>query len=98
MNRILSVIATAAAVLAFEVSAGDAAYIGNAPWCAVVNTGAGAVEWDCEYPSVQACVPNVVAGNRGFCGLNPYYSPAYSSVRPNGAAHMRRVRRSTHSH
>jgi hypothetical protein len=33
MNRILLVIATAVAVLAFEVSAGDAAYIGNAPWC-----------------------------------------------------------------
>jgi hypothetical protein len=55
MNRILLVIATAVAVLAFEVSAGDAAYIGNAPWCAVVNIGAGDVEWDCEYPSVQAC-------------------------------------------
>jgi hypothetical protein len=44
MNRILVVIATAAAVLAFEVSSGDAAYIGNAPWCAVVNIGAGAVD------------------------------------------------------
>jgi Protein of unknown function (DUF3551) len=94
MNRILLVIATAAAVLAFEVSAGDAAYIGNAPWCAVVNIGAGAVEWDCEYPSVQACAPNVVAGNRGFCGLNPYYSPPP----PYGATHIRRARRSTHNH
>jgi Protein of unknown function (DUF3551) len=93
MNRILLVIATAAAVLAFAVSAGDAAYIGNAPWCAVVNIGAGAVDWDCEYPSAQACAPNVVAGNRGFCGLNPYYS----SVPPNGAAHIRRLRRSRHS-
>ena len=63
MNRILVVIATAAAVLAFEVSSGDAAYIGNAPWCAVVNIGAGAVDWDCEYPSAAARAPNVVAGN-----------------------------------
>ena len=98
MNRILLLIATAATLLAFELSTGHAAYVGNAPWCAVVNIGAGAVEWDCEYPSAEACAPNVVAGNRGFCGLNPYYSPAYSSARPNGAAHMRRVRRSTHSH
>jgi hypothetical protein len=97
MNRILLLIATAAAVLAFETP-GHAAYIGNAPWCAVVNIGAGAVEWDCEYPSVQACAPNVVAGNRGFCGLNPYYSPAYSSVPPYGAAHIKRARRSTHRH
>ena len=96
MNRILLVIATGAAVLAFEVSAGDAAYIGNAPWCAVVNIGAGDVEWDCEYPSVQACAPNVVAGNRGFCGLNPYYSPN-SPAPPYGATHIRRARRSTHN-
>jgi hypothetical protein len=98
MNRILVVIATAAAVLAFEVSSGDAAYIGNAPWCAVVNIGAGAVDWDCEYPSAAACAPNVVAGNRGFCGLNPYYSPAYSPAPPYGATHIGRARRSTHSH
>jgi hypothetical protein len=98
MNRILLLIATAATVLASELSPGHAAYIGNAPWCAVVNIGAGAVEWDCEYPSAQACAPNVVAGNRGFCGLNPYYSPAYSSVPPYGAAHIKRARRSTHRH
>jgi hypothetical protein len=98
MNRILLPIAIAA-VLAFGLSSGHAAYVGNAPWCAVVNTGAGAVDWDCEYPSVAACAPNVVAGNRGFCGLNPYYSPpAYSSVPPHGAAHIKRARRSTHRH
>jgi len=27
----------------------------------------GDVERDCEYGSVAACAPNVVAGNRGFC-------------------------------
>jgi hypothetical protein len=97
MNRILLVIATASAVLALEVSAGNAAYIGNAPWCAVVNIGAGDVEWDCEYPSVPACAPNVVAGNRGFCGLNPYYL-ANSPAPPYGATHIRRARRSTHNH
>jgi hypothetical protein len=75
MNRILSLIA-AATVLSFAVSPADAAYIGNAPWCAVVNTGAGNIEWDCEYGSIEACRPNVIAGNRGFCQINPYYSPA----------------------
>jgi len=48
MNRILLVIATTPAVLAFEVSTGDAAYIGNAPWCAVVNIGAGAASLRAE--------------------------------------------------
>jgi hypothetical protein len=41
-----------------------------------MEIGAGDVEWDCEYASVAACAPNVIAGNRGFCALNPYYSPA----------------------
>jgi hypothetical protein len=89
MNRILRLIAAAAAALSFAVSPGHAAYIGNAPWCAVVNIGAGDVEWDCEYGSIETCRPNVIAGNRGFCQLNPYYSPAP----PYGAPHVKRTPR-----
>jgi hypothetical protein len=43
---------------------------GDAPWCAVINIGKG-VTWDCQYQTVEQCVPNVIAGNRGFCNLNP---------------------------
>ena len=75
MNRILVLIAAVAALI-FEMSPGHAAYIGNAPWCAVVNRGSGDMEWDCEYGSIETCRLNVIAGNRGFCQLNPYYSPA----------------------
>jgi hypothetical protein len=32
----------------------------------------GDVYWDCQYRTVEECVPNVIAGNRGFCNLNPY--------------------------
>jgi hypothetical protein len=67
MNRILFLLPAAAAGLSFVVSPGHAAYIGNAPWCAVVNIGAGDVEWDCEYGSIEACRPNVIAGNCGYC-------------------------------
>ena len=74
MKRILILIAAAA--LIFSISPGQAAYIGNAPWCAVVNIGSGDIEWDCEHGSIEACRPNVIAGNRGFCQINPYYSPA----------------------
>jgi hypothetical protein len=64
-------------VLAFGVTASRAStYYGDAPWCAVVNQGAGDIVWDCEYQTVAACTPNVLAGNRGFCQLNPYYHPA----------------------
>ena len=44
---------------------------GNAPWCAVMSLGTGEVYWDCEYYSVEQCVPHVLAGNRGFCNPNP---------------------------
>jgi Protein of unknown function (DUF3551) len=46
------------------------------PWCAVISDG----YWDCQYRSIEECRPNVLAGNRGFCNLNPrwtgWYEPA----------------------
>ncbi len=55
------------------VSTSRASTYGNAPWCAVVDQGAGNIMWECEYQSVAECTPNVLAGNRGFCQRNPYY-------------------------
>jgi hypothetical protein len=46
----------------------------------VQNLGAGDMVWDCEYQTIEHCAPQVVAGNRGFCNLNPAWSP------PPGAA------------
>jgi uncharacterized protein DUF3551 len=79
-------IALAALATANVVSLSDsrAATYGNAPWCAVTNNGAGDMEWDCEYQSIAQCAPQVVAGNRGFCNLNPagpQYAPAPVSHR-----------------
>jgi len=45
----------------------------GARWCAVYSQGRGAVYWDCQYNSIEACQPNVIAGNRGFCNLNPRF-------------------------
>jgi hypothetical protein len=67
--------AATAAALGFGVPAADAGSFGNAPWCAVQNLGAGDVVWDCEYRSVAECQPQVIAGNRGFCNINPSYVP-----------------------
>ena len=50
------------------------AYYGNAPWCAVVNLGHGSSVARCVYWSFEACRPNVIAGNRGFCNTNPYWA------------------------
>jgi hypothetical protein len=87
MSHIPLLIGAAAAALACAISPGHAGYFGNAPWCAVVNTGAGNIEWDCEYASIEACRPNVIAGNRGFCQINPYFSPAP----PHGGPHVKRA-------
>ncbi len=73
MMRIALSFAAAVAVLCISASSSEAQYSGEARWCAVVSIGTGGVHWDCYYNTVEACVPNVLAGNRGFCELNPYY-------------------------
>ena len=72
-----------AAALSLCSSAGRAQTYGEKPWCAVLNLGTGDVVWQCEYRTVEECVPNVLGGNRGSCNLNPYYRPA-----PQAPAHM----------
>jgi hypothetical protein len=45
---------------------------GNAPWCGVVDYGDGGVTWECVYRTFEECYPNVIAGNKGSCNVNPY--------------------------
>jgi hypothetical protein len=65
---------TAAAAVAWFGASPSRAY-GDAPWCAVYSIGRDAY-WDCRYRTVEECVPNVIAGNRGFCNLNPWPGPS----------------------
>jgi len=44
------------------------------PWCAVVNTGAGNIERDCSFNSIESCRRMVISGNRGFCNQNPAFA------------------------
>lgn len=74
MVRIVRIFA-GAAILLFATTPPSWALSGDAPWCAVVDIGFGEMEWDCYYQTIEQCAPNVVAGNRGFCNLNPYYVP-----------------------
>jgi hypothetical protein len=69
-NRFAIVAASLATGLVVGAPAGHAS--GDAPWCALINLGMGDVYWDCRYRTVEECVPNVIAGNRGFCNLNPW--------------------------
>ena len=71
MIRIILATVVVAAVLSFD---GRPARAYEAPWCAVIDIGPGGTYWDCQYRSLEACVPNTVAGNRGFCNPNPAYS------------------------
>lgn len=66
------------ATMCLEVPASYA--FGDAPWCAVITLGSGEAYWDCQYRTVEECVPNVLAGNRGTCSLNP--APGPSAGRP----------------
>jgi len=50
------------------------------PWCAVISDG----YWDCQYNSIEECRPNVLAGNRGFCNLNPRWAGWYRPVERRG--------------
>ncbi len=75
-----------AAALSFQVPTGFA--YGDAPWCAVVSLGAGEIHWDCSYRTVEECQPHVIAGNRGFCNLNPYGPGPYGAAPP--ARHKKR--------
>jgi hypothetical protein len=71
-------VAVALASLAFGLQPAAADYYA-APWCAVIAMGDGDMQWDCEYRSVEECRPNVLAGNRGWCNLNPYFVASYRS-------------------
>ena len=80
--------AASAAVLSISAASPAQAGYGDAPWCAVINAGDSEMYWDCQYQTFAACQPHVVAGNRGFCNLNPTYRPAAA-----GPAHRSSRRR-----
>lgn len=82
-----------AAVAAGSIFGAPAGYAyGDAPWCAVTTLGKGDVYWDCQYRTVEECVPNVIAGNRGFCNLNPWPGPAATAtpLKRHSKHHVRR--------
>ena len=77
MKRIIYLGAVLLSVMAFGPKPA-LAQVGNAPWCAVISLGTGDVYWDCQYATIEQCVPNVLAGNRGFCNHNPRFSGWYA--------------------
>jgi Protein of unknown function (DUF3551) len=60
------------------------------PWCAFISVGTGAIYEDCQYYSIEACRPVILAGNRGFCNPNPRW------VGPAPRPYVRHKRRAYH--
>ena len=76
------------AVLAWGTGPGQA-YEGR--WCAVMDIGAETVVRECRFDRVEDCVPNVIAGNRGFCMHNPRWRGDYQpAAKERKARHKRR--------
>ena len=69
--KLIFAAAAFAAVLSLDVPAGHAATWRENPWCAVIDYGDGGVTWECNYRTFEECYPNVLAGNKGSCNLNP---------------------------
>ena len=55
-------------------------------WCAVSKDGD---HWDCQYPSLEDCWPNVLAGNRGWCNPNPYFVARPTEQKRSGKSRAR---------
>jgi Protein of unknown function (DUF3551) len=77
----------AAALAASGMFGAPAAHAsGDAPWCSVTEVAEGATAWNCEYETVEECLPSVTSGNRGSCSPNPYAAPAPVSAPASEAA------------
>jgi hypothetical protein len=74
--KLVFAVAAVAAMLCFDPATSHAGMYGNSRWCAVSNQGSDALNWDCEYDTVEDCTPAVLTGNRGFCAQNPFWRAA----------------------
>lgn len=88
MMRILVIAGVLIAAVSLDTRPSSAQ---EGPWCAIITLGQGAAYEDCQYYSLEACRPTILAGNRGFCNPNPRWvgSAPKSKVR-----HKRRVQHS----
>src|SRR5215510_2307483 len=71
----LRLILIGAAIASIYVITPGSVRASEGPWCALLNFGADISE-DCQYRSLQECLPAVTAGFRGFCNPNPRWQAA----------------------
>ncbi len=83
--RIVLVAAIALAAMSLDARPVEAR---EGPWCAFIAVAQGAVYEDCQYYSFEECRPHVLAGNRGFCNVNPRWTGPAAKPR---SRHKRQV-------
>jgi hypothetical protein len=88
-TRLLLAGAAMAAAVCLKPPAAHA--FGNAPWCAMIELGNDDTYWDCQYRTVEECIPHILAGNRGSCNVNPWpgpqAAPAHTAMRKRHVRH-----------
>jgi hypothetical protein len=70
--RTILLLSTIAAGTLFGASE-SRAWDGDAPWCAVVNMGAGWVTERCYFNDFESCRREITGMSSGFCNTNPRY-------------------------
>ena len=93
MKRIILLGALVLTAVSLDLRPAAADFRGSGPWCAVYSLGSGDDVWDCSYASIEACRPNVISGNRGFCNHNPGWYASGPAIEPRHRAARRHARR-----
>jgi hypothetical protein len=72
MRHVLLVLAVSTTATLLGSGASHAQY--DAPWCAMQSLGQGSMVQRCVFRDLESCVPEVIAGNRGYCIQNPRFA------------------------
>ena len=88
--RTMLFLAVAVAAVICAPRAGQA-YEGR--WCAVTAIGWGAVSEECSFRTLEACLPFVIAGNRGQCVENPRWAGTDNASKRTRKYRKRRARK-----
>jgi hypothetical protein len=98
--RFVFLTAAVAALMLFDLRAGQAFYQGyyydyyyGGPWCAVQSLGFSTVKEDCSMRDFEQCRMETIAGNRGYCIPNPRWPGTYGFAGQPRRTPNRRVRR-----
>lgn len=89
MMKLLRPVLTVAVLAAIYLAGPNTVRAAEGPWCAVLNFGSDVTE-DCQYQTLQECLPAVTAGFRGFCNMNPRWQGATAQPRVHGKRASRR--------